>query len=221
MAELGLNVYQVIQNELISREGNRQSLGVGFRLSILETKIQNIEATNHNSRIWKLHHSMSPIRALTPSARRAAAAQERKLLRQKDRDAHKDPKDPTKLIRDEEVWEVAEWFPRTLLEFKELQFEPERVRDLMEFYDVKAYRQDQRMIDVVSKDGLLNVMQYLETCMEELAMAWGLNWQRIEGLRLPSVVPTGPPAGDLRGMVSPPPSQTFSPPPPRSSTFPI
>lgn len=122
MAELGLNIYQVIQNELITREGNRQTLGIGFRLAIIETKIDNAEAANRNGRIWKLHHSIAPIKGLTPSARKAAKAQERKLLRQQGADRHRDTKDPTKLIRDEEVWDVCEWFPRTLLEFKELQF---------------------------------------------------------------------------------------------------
>lgn len=193
MAELGLNVYQVIQNELITREGSRQSLGIGFRLAIIEIKIENAEATARNGRIWKLHHAISSVKALTPEARRAAKAQERKLLRQKDRDQHRDPKDPTKLIRDEEVWEVDEWFPRTLLEFKELQFKPEKIRDLMEFYDVKAYWPDQRLIDVHPDNGLRDVTMNLETCMEELAMTWGLNWQRIEGLALPSVLPNGLP----------------------------
>lgn len=125
MAELGLNIYQVIQNELITREGNRSTLGLGFRLAIIETKIHNAENIARNARIWKLHHSISPIRAMTPDSRKAAKARERKLMSLQGTDKHKDTKDPTKLIRDEEVWDVAEWFPRTLLEFKELQFSRE------------------------------------------------------------------------------------------------
>jgi len=125
MAELGLNIYQVIQNELITREGNRSTLGLGFRLAIIETKIHNVENIARNGRIWRLHHSISPVRALTPESRRATKAREKKLLSMKGTDKHKDPKDPTKLIREEEVWDVAEWFPRTLLEFKELQFSRE------------------------------------------------------------------------------------------------
>lgn len=122
MAEIGLNVFQIIQNELLSREGSRSTLGVGFRLSIIETKINNTQAADRNGRVWKLHHSLASIKALTPKARRAAKAQERKLLKQEGVDGHRDTKDPTKLVRDAEVWEVNEWFPRTVLEFKELQF---------------------------------------------------------------------------------------------------
>lgn len=195
MAGLGLNVYQVIQNELITREGNRQTLGIGFRLSIIETKVDNCEAISRNGKVWKLHHALSPVKALTPAARRAAKAQERKLLRQKDRDPHRDTKDPTKLMREEEIWEVCGWFPRTLLEFKELQFKPEKVRYLMEFYDIKAYWPDQRLIDIHADDDLRDVTSNLETCMEELAMMWGLNWQRIEGLALPTNIPNGLPPG--------------------------
>jgi len=122
MAELGLNIYQIVQNELITREGNRSTLGVGFRLAIIETKIHNAENIARNGRIWKLHHSISPIRYLTPDSRRALKAREKKLLNRQGADQHQDPKDPTKLIREEEVWHVSQWFPRTLLEFKELQF---------------------------------------------------------------------------------------------------
>lgn len=123
MASLGLNVYQVIQNELLSREGNRQTLGVGFRLGILETKINNAEAVARNGRVWKLHHSITPIKALTPTARRAAKAEERRLLSLKNGDKHRDAQDPTKLMRDVEVWAVCDGFPRTVREFKELQFD--------------------------------------------------------------------------------------------------
>jgi len=123
MADLGLNIYQIIQNELITREGNRSTLGVGFRLAIIETKIHNAESIARNGRIWKLHHSISPIRYLTPESRRAAKAKEKKFLSMKNVDLHKDSKDPTKLMRDEEVWDVSKWFPRTLLEFKQLQFD--------------------------------------------------------------------------------------------------
>jgi len=72
----------------------------------------------------------------------------------------------------------------------------------MEFYDVPAYRPDQKLIDIDPDDGLRDVTVNLETCMEELAMSWGLNWHKIEGLVLPQMIPAGPP---------PPPQ--FSPPP--------
>jgi len=122
MAEIGMNLYQIVQNELITREGNRSTLGIGFRLAIIETKIHNAENIARNGRIWKLHHSISPIRYLTPESRRKVKATEKRLVNLRNADKHKDPKDPTKLIREEEVWDVSKWFPRTLLEFKELQF---------------------------------------------------------------------------------------------------
>ena len=142
MAELGLNIYQVIQNELITREGNRSTLGLGFRLSIIEIKIHNAEAVARNGRIWKLHHSIMPVKGLTPESRRAAKAREEKLLRMQGTDKHKDPKDPTKLIRDEEIWEVCEWFPRTLLEFKELQSSREYLDCPTSFHDPARMEQD-------------------------------------------------------------------------------
>lgn len=120
---LGLNVYQIVQNELLTREGNRQTLGLGFRLATLETKLNNAEAIARNGRVWRPHHSITPVFALTPEARRAAKAEERRLAKLKNGDRHKDLRDPTKLVRDQEVWDVCQWFPRTVREFKALQFE--------------------------------------------------------------------------------------------------
>ena len=214
--ELGLNVYQVIQNELITREGSRQSIGLGFRLAILEAKADNAKGEARNSRIWKLNHAISPIKAFTPESRRALKAQERKLLNQKDRNKHRDTKDPTMFTRDCEIWDICEWFPRTLLEFKELQFSPGKVRDMMEFYEVKAYTPNQRLIDVHPEDGLRDVSVNLETCMEELAMHLGLNWQRIDGMKLPAIIPTGPPA---MHAPSPPSPNQYRSPPPRSTGY--
>lgn len=61
-----------------------------------------------------------------------------------------------------------------------------RVRDLMEFYDVPAYTVDQRLVEIHPDDGLRDVQMNLETCLEELAMSWGLDWQKIDGLSLPA-----------------------------------
>lgn len=223
MAELGLNVYQVIQNELLAREGDRQTLGLGFRLAIIEYKVENAECIARNGRIWKLNHAVSPVKCLTPAARRATKAQERKLLRQRDRDPHKDLKDPTKFMREKEVWEVCELFPRTLLDFKELQFNPAKVRDLMEFYKVKAYTVDQRLIDIYPDNALQDISMNMETCMEELAMCWGLNWHKIEGLVLP---PRGRPAGPVHAEPLFPasraaPDSDYFPPPLRANTYSI
>lgn len=122
MAEIGLNVFQVIQNELISREGNRGTLGLGFRLAIIEERMINAEAVSRNNKIWKLHHAITPITTLTPTAREASEKQKTALLNRRGANKHKDDKDPAMLPRGEERWEVHSSFPRTLLEFKELQF---------------------------------------------------------------------------------------------------
>ena len=122
MADLGLNVFQVIQNELLSRENNRSTLGTGFRLAILEVKIENDSAASANGRVWKMNHSIRRIKALTPEARSRSEAQRSRLMKVRGGDRARDDKDPTKLIRDEEVWEVHPNFPKTVSAFKELQF---------------------------------------------------------------------------------------------------
>lgn len=66
----------------------------------------------------------------------------------------------------------------------------ERIRDCMEFYDVPAYWEDQRLIEIHPDDRCREIRANIETCMEELAMSWGLNWHRIDGLVLPSESPT-------------------------------
>ncbi len=122
MAELGLNVFQVIQNELLSREGTRSTVGIGFRLSIIEERVKNAEACARNGQVWRLNHSVKELTALTPLARRRIEQHREKLLSRKDANKHKDDKDPTMMPRDEEVWEVHKYFPRSILEFKRLQF---------------------------------------------------------------------------------------------------
>lgn len=54
----------------------------------------------------------------------------------------------------------------------------------MEFYDVPAYRSDYRLVEIHPDDGLRDINMNIETCMEELAMTFGLNWHRIEGLAI-------------------------------------
>ena len=184
MAEIGLNIYQIIQNQLQSKESDRQSLGLGSRLSIIEVKLDNSAALGHNNLISRPHHSIKPLKCMTPESRRDADNARRRLLRQNNRDPHRDPKDPTIFVRDEEVWEVAPHFPRTVLAFKELQFRPDWVRELVEFYNIEAY-----WINAMEKVDILSiedVSRNLETCLEELAFAWGVNWARIGGLSLPT-----------------------------------
>ena len=55
----------------------------------------------------------------------------------------------------------------------------------MEFYDVPAYWDDQRLIEIHRDDRCREVSVNIETCMEELAMTLGLDWHRINGLVLP------------------------------------
>ncbi|KIX08995.1 uncharacterized protein Z518_00073 [Rhinocladiella mackenziei CBS 650.93] len=189
--EFGLNVFQVIQNELLSREGNRSTLGLGFRLAIIEERIKNHEAKTKNSHIWRPYHAIAPISALTPEAKAIVDGQKKRLLARRGANPTKDDKDPTKHMRDEELWEVHPDFPRTVLEFKELQFHrkfvsffADWVRNLLEFYNVRVYRPDMRPVITDHADHLVDIKHNLETCLEELAATWGLNWFRIGGLAL-------------------------------------
>ncbi|EXJ93534.1 hypothetical protein A1O1_01926 [Capronia coronata CBS 617.96] len=181
----GLSIFQVLQTELLSRENNRSTLGIGFRLAIIEERVKNHEAKSKNNLAWRPQHAITPITALTPETKRVVEAERERLLKRRGANPLKDDKDPTMLIRHEEVWEVHPDFPRTVLEFKELQFRPDIVRSMLEFYAVKVYRPDLRPVTTNPDDRLVDVQRNLETCLEELAMAWGLNWFRIGGLTLP------------------------------------
>ena len=122
MAELGLNIFQVLQNQLITREGNRSTVGIGFRLLAIEERIKNSEALSRNGKIWRPTHLIHAISAVTPETRAAAEVSKRKLLdrrgAKKDRDEHH----PAMLVREEERWAVHRHFPKTIHDFKQLQF---------------------------------------------------------------------------------------------------
>ncbi|OAP57686.1 hypothetical protein AYL99_08424 [Fonsecaea erecta] len=184
-AELGLNIFQVIQNELIQREGNRSTLGLGFRLSIIEDRLKNQDARIKNGLIWRPYHAIAPISAPTPEARAIVEAQRKRLLERKGAKPTKDDKDPTMHVRDDELWAVHRHFPKTVVGFKELRFHPDWVRSLLEFYSVKVYRPDMRPVITDPADCLIDIRHNIETCLEELATTWGLNWFRIGGLALP------------------------------------
>lgn len=81
----------------------------------------------------------------------------------------------------------------------------------MEYYDVPAYTPEQRLIDIHLDDAQRDISMNIETCMEELAMSWGLNWHRIEGLALPQRVHNGLPGR--------PPNPTAYPPSNRAGTM--
>lgn len=70
----------------------------------------------------------------------------------------------------------------------------------MEYYDVPAYTPDQRLIVIHPDDAQQDISMNIETCMEELAMSWGLNWHRIEGLALPPRVYDVPPGRPPNAM---------------------
>ncbi|ETI24275.1 hypothetical protein G647_03644 [Cladophialophora carrionii CBS 160.54] len=203
-AGFGLNIFQILQNELITREGNRSTLGLGFRLAIIEDRLKNQEARTKNGLIWRPYHTVAPILAPTPRARAIVEAQKKRLLERKGAIPTRDDKDPTMHMRDEELWEVHRDYPRTVLEFKQLQFHrgscpplmakglcpdtqetADLVRSLLEFYDVKVLRPDMRPVILDPSDHLVDIKHNLETCLEELAMTWGLNYFRIGGLALP------------------------------------
>lgn len=142
--DLGLNVFQVIQNELLSREGTRSTLGIGFRLAIVEERIKNHEAKAKNGLIWRPHHAMAPISSLTPEARDLVEAQRKRLLERRGARPARDDKDPTMHIREEEIWDMHRHFPKSVLEFKQLQFHRKSCI-LLDYYLLPPPRKDRRV----------------------------------------------------------------------------
>ena len=54
------------------------------------------------------------------------------------------------------------------------------------FYSVPVYRSDMRLINLDPENRCRDIEANLEGCLEELAIAWGLNYFKIGGLSLPS-----------------------------------
>ena|SRR5271155_5171303 len=52
MAEIGLNLFQILQNELLSRETSRGNLSLGLRFASIVERQKNTSAVSHNSRVW-------------------------------------------------------------------------------------------------------------------------------------------------------------------------
>ncbi len=75
-----------------------------------------------NGLIWKLNHAVHYISAVTPESRMKIEEERRKLMSRRGANKEKDEKDPTMLPRHQELWEIHKNFPRTILEFKQLQF---------------------------------------------------------------------------------------------------
>ena len=115
--DLGLNVFQVLQNELISREGTRSTVGLGSRLTVLEERLKNNEAFAKNGQAWRLHHAIHAISSVTPEARLTIMKEKERLMNRRGANREKDEKDPTMLPRHQELWDIHKHFPRTILEF--------------------------------------------------------------------------------------------------------
>lgn len=94
----------------------------------------------------------------------------------------------------------------------------DKLRDILHFYDVVVYDEtlpgddddgEPVRISTDPTDRKNQIVRHLETCMEELAMAWGLDWQRIAAI---DTVGPEPYLRDQRHRYVPPPSFMPSPP---------
>jgi hypothetical protein len=75
--------------------------------------------------------------------------------------------------------------PELDIVFPDMMGTADWVRSLLDFYGVRVYRPDMRPVNIDPADHLVDVQNNLETCLEELAATWGLNYFRIGGLALP------------------------------------
>jgi hypothetical protein len=114
MTDIGLNLFQILQNELLSRETSRGNIGLGSRFASITERQKNASAVSHNSRVWRPNHALAPVSALM----RECTVHKRK---EKQTENAKTSCDPTQNLK-EEVWEVHGAFPRTVKEFKQLRF---------------------------------------------------------------------------------------------------
>ena len=123
--DLGLNLFQILQNQLITREGNRSTLGLGYRLHILEVNLQNLSAKSQNARVWMPYHAVAPITGMTPASREQMLREHSRLLShdRKGSKGDKDLRDPSKNLRELEEWKVCDGFPRTVGDFIALRHE--------------------------------------------------------------------------------------------------
>jgi hypothetical protein len=124
--DLGFNAVQLLQTELIKREGTRSTVGIGALLNVLEHRLKNSEAFRMNNALRRLNNAIRPVSCATPESRRVVEKERERLLNRKGADKTKDDKDPTMLPRHQEHWAVHKWFPLTVLEFKQLQFHRKR-----------------------------------------------------------------------------------------------
>jgi hypothetical protein len=65
MAEIGLNLFQILQSELLSRETSCGNLGLGSRFASVMERQTNASAVSYNSQIWRPSHALAPVSALT------------------------------------------------------------------------------------------------------------------------------------------------------------
>ncbi|KAK3079981.1 hypothetical protein LTS18_003447, partial [Coniosporium uncinatum] len=193
---LGLNVLQVLQNELQSRETSKTGLGLGSRFQNVEERLKNLDAVSRNSRVWRPQHSVAPIAAPVKKPISRKDWEWNNGVSRKDgrKRGEKHMLNPTADMQEFE-WKVHEFFPRTVGEFQALRHDGEGVRDLLEFYgvhpagigldvfregegnesDESYYSGETRRMRVKerrqkSRLSLRDVENNVELCLEELAI---------------------------------------------------
>jgi hypothetical protein len=211
------------RTELISREGARSTLGLGSRLAILEAQLANSIAIQRNTLLRRAHQRIHPVTAITPASRLKVEREREALLRRQKKGGKEDTKerDPTMLVRAEEKWEVCEGFPLTVAEFWALRREEGKVVRLCEYYGVKVFAPELgRPLDL-RREGVMRM--HMEACLEELAVAWGIDYERIartmEGNNANASWSSNGFAGpSMTYRMGPPPSASTSPGPQQTYT---
>lgn len=148
--DLGLNVYQILQTNCLSvRRTGATVVLYSFRQRQGAARQRRSNLTQRPS--LETYHGIHKVSALVG---------EQKEHRDHEKQTGKARKslDPTQ-NRSEEIWEVARGCPRTVGEFSMLRASPEKLRNLLELYDVKVYAVDGlRGARCVDLDNLRDVM---------------------------------------------------------------
>ena len=121
--------------------------------------------------------------------------------KEKQQEKAKSSYDPGQNLK-EEVWKEHRRFPRTVGDFQELRFYPDKVKSLLEWYNVAVYypeplghniyQSPRSSSSSISSSGprsidnhastAITAPEVLEVCLEQLAITWGISWQRTDGL---------------------------------------
>jgi hypothetical protein len=135
-----------------------------------------------NALLRRPNQHIHPVTAITPASRLKVEREREALLRRqkKGSSSSKDDareRDPTMLVRAEEKWEVCDGFPATVAEFWALRREEARLARLCEYYGVKVFSPETGRLLDLRRDGVVRL--HAEACLEELAVAWGIDYERI------------------------------------------